>query len=183
MTRTISTRNLTDLDEQSDAPRSWARLDRAIRGGAAADYTQGALALTYPLPSGLEALPQARALSVVPPPQETPRADAAETWAAHLLQAVLEVVSGDRPLSQLVRWTDGRVYRQIAHRQQLRSSLRTATRLRGGRQHVATVHVCQLSATTAEVAARVITGPRSSAMAARLELHRSRWMCTAIQFG
>jgi hypothetical protein len=47
---------------------------------------------------------------------------------------------------------------------------------------VATVHICQLSETAVEVAARVQSGRRSRAIAARLDQHRGRWVCTAIQF-
>ncbi|MGH3506364.1 MAG: Rv3235 family protein [Nocardioidaceae bacterium] len=155
------------------------------RGGpdAAAGYTQGALALSFPLPSGLESVPQARALTVVEPAEGPPEGPTVEGWAARLVQAVLEVLTGDRPLTQLIRWTDERVYAEIDQRLGVVQARRLGVAGRQGRQKVATVHVCQVSSDRAEVAARVTNGRRSRAVAARLERHRGRWVCTAIQFG
>lgn len=70
-------------------------------------YTQGSLALTFPLASGLGAEPGAPALSVVSAGLEpVPTVPDPNMWAARFLQAVVEVVSSDRPLAQLARWTD-----------------------------------------------------------------------------
>jgi hypothetical protein len=147
-------------------------------------YTQGALALSYPLPSGLDTVPQTRALTVVTPMTDAVEAAAppAETWAARFVQAVVEVLIGDRPLTQLIRWTDEQVYDDLDRRLRVVLGRRTGTTVRGGRHQVATVHVCQVSDDRAEVAARVTNGRRSRAVAARLDLHRGRWVCTAIQF-
>jgi hypothetical protein len=150
-------------------------------------YTQGSLALSYPLPSGLDSVPHARSLAVVTPPVRGDDSDVeappAEGWAARFVQAVVEVMTGDRPLTQLIRWTDEAVYAEIDQRLGAVQSRRATVPARSCRQRVATVHVCQLSAGRAEVAARVTNGRRSRAIAARLELHRGRWVCTAIQFG
>jgi hypothetical protein len=184
MTRTISTRNLTDPADPAQPQPAWVRLDDASHGPDAGQYTQGALALTYPLPCGLDALPQSRALTVVPPPIHPVTGANAENWAARFLQGVVEVISCDRPLSQLVRWTDDQVYSSIAKRREgeaARHTSRAGQQWRG-RQQVATVHICQLSETAVEVAARVQSGRRSRAIAARLDQHRGRWVCTAIQF-
>jgi hypothetical protein len=107
----------------------------------------------------------------------------AEAWAARFVQAVLEVMTGDRPLTQLIRWTDESVYAELNRRLAVISERRAGVPSRGGRHHVATVHVCQLSSERAEVAARVTNGRRSRAVAARLDRHRGRWVCTAITFG
>jgi hypothetical protein len=147
-------------------------------------YSQGALALTYPLPGGLEAEPRADALTVVrSAPGEGAPIPCPESWAARFLQAVIEVVSCDRPVTQLVRWTDRFVYADIARRQQLVAAHRSPTTVRSCRQHVASVHVCRLTPDVAEVAARIAFGPRSRAIAARLEHRRGRWLCTALCFG
>jgi hypothetical protein len=98
------------------------------------------------------------------------------------LQAVVEVLSGDRPLTQLIRWTDSAVYTEIARRRELLATRQTRSS-RSGRPHVATVHICHPTTDTAEVAARVTTGMRSRAIAGRLDLRRDRWLCTALQFG
>src|SRR3990170_1128248 len=80
---------------------------------------QGALALDFALPSGLPAVPQAAALTLLvggdrrPGPAPHPDAlatpatvPAARDWAGRFVQAVVEVIAGDRPLQQLIRWTD-----------------------------------------------------------------------------
>jgi hypothetical protein len=145
-------------------------------------YTQGALALTYPLPSGLDSVPHSRALTVVTAVADDEPVRSADIWAARFVQAVLEVLTGDRPLSQLIRWTDEDVYTELGRRLVVVQGRRRGVPPRSGRQQVATVHVCHVSAARAEVAARVTNGRRSRAVAARLDLHRGRWVCTAIQF-
>jgi hypothetical protein len=146
-------------------------------------YTQGALALTFPMTSGIDAEPFPTSLYAV---GAAPGAAAAvpdpQAWAARFLQAVVEVVSSDRPLTQLVRWTQPSILSDISRRRQAVAQ-RTAGPSRTGRQHVASVHVSRPHALTAEVAARVSTGPRSRALAARLEFQRDRWLCTALDFG
>jgi Family of unknown function (DUF6459) len=145
-------------------------------------YTQGALALTYPLGRGLEAEPRTRALTAVRGPRQ-PARPGADAWAARFLQAVVEVVVGDRPLTQLVRWTDEQVYAEIAARQQHVAAQQKQAAVRRSRMQVATVHVCHPTHESAEIAARVVWARRSRALAARLELRRDRWLCTAIVFG
>lgn len=164
--------------------RRWLWLDDRRLPVVASPYTQGALALTYPLPSGLDCEPRSSALAVV---TSCPETDGAipnpERWAARFLQAVVEVVSSDRPLSQLARWTDPAVYADIAMRQKRVCAQRGPSTGRAIRHHVATVHLCQVTPEVAEVAARVTFGARSRALAARLDYQRERWTCTALTFG
>lgn len=164
--------------------RRWQPIDPRLVSGEQ-PYTQGALALTYPMPSGLDAEPGPAVLSVVEasPGPSRPTIPAPDTWAARFLQAVVEVVSSDRPLPQLARWTDHRVFAEVSQRRQRVAIQRTATQARVGRQHVATVHVSRPTLAVAEVAARITVGPRSRAIAARLEFQRGRWLCTALDFG
>jgi hypothetical protein len=165
--------------------RGWDRVDDRRRGDTPA-YVQGSLALTFPLASGLEAEPVCAALSVVgSSPERYVTVPDPEAWAARFLQAVVEVVSNERPLTQLARWTDQYVFSDIAQR---RLSVAAAQRERSqasrtGRPQVATVHLCRPSVLVAEVSARVMAGSRSRALAARLEFHRERWLCTALDFG
>ena len=89
---------------------------------------QGTLALAFVLPSGLPAVPE-------PPPdlhlieddgdspdefgpRPTGRAalPSPRTWAARVVQAIVEVLSGVRPATQLVRWTTEEVYEEISSR-------------------------------------------------------------------
>lgn len=175
-------------------PLTAARPARSIRGwlnppaaprdpAAAGPYSQGALALTFPMPSGVDCEPRSTALTLVQPGSPPSAAlEGSEAWAARFMQAVVEVLSSDRPLTQLVRWTNQEVYADIAHRRQ-RVAERAARAPRPVRPHVATVRICHPTVTTAEVSARVATGTRSRAIAARLDLRRGRWLCTAIQFG
>ncbi len=164
--------------------RQWQRIDDRLGAARGDVYTQGALALSYPLSSGLDAVPRSSALTIVKPPAAV---DATipdpQTWACRFLQAVVEVVSSERPLSQLARWTDASVYDDIARRQRRVAAHRQATAVRPRRQHVATVHIFQVAPTAAEVAARVTFGQRSRALAARLDYQRERWTCTALAFG
>lgn len=143
-------------------------------------YIQGSLALSYSLPSGLDAAPRCGAAvsdsdDGLPP--------TVEGWARRFLQAVVEVVGCDRPVTQLARWTDQAVYAEIARRQRVNAARRADGARRGSRHQVATVHVHQSSPRAAEVAARVSYRGRSRAIAARLDLRQGRWLCTAICFG
>lgn len=166
-------------------PRAWTAGEHHLTGEQGPAYTQGALALTYPLPSGLDSEPRSVALTVVQPGMTGPAGaqPGSEAWAARFLQAVVEVLSSDRPLTQLVRWTDPTVYAEIAQRRQRVASPGKPVTGRAGRAQVVTVHICHPTSDSAEVAARVSMGGRSRAIAARLDLQRDRWLCTAIQFG
>lgn len=147
---------------------------------------QGTLALTYPLSSGLEHEPRPSHLTLVRPAPASfahtvPDPNA---WASRFLQAVVEVISSDRPVTQLIRWTDARVYADIARRQQRVATQRGLnTSVRPARQQVASVHVCRVTEQAAEVAARVTVGNRSRALAARLTFASNRWTCSELVFG
>lgn len=109
---------------------------------------------------------------------------AVQAWSAKFAQAVLEVLGGDRPLSQLLRWTDIRVYQDLTRRVQILSRRAPATqRLRTIRPQVCSVRVFRPNPLAAEVSVHVRHGQRSRALAARLELTGGRWQCTALQFG
>ena len=159
--------------------RSWRATD-SLPGPSA--YSQGALALSYPLPQGLEAEPHSAALVVLRhgEPRHPP---GSESWAATFIQAVIEVIASDRPLTQLVRWTSRSVYSDIAHRRDLVARHRGSTGLRPSRQQVATIRVCHPHPRSAEVAARVTVGARSRAIAARFDYQHDRWVCTALCLG
>jgi len=158
----------------------------------ASPTVQGTLALDFPLPSGLPAVPQAPALTVVvggadlpmPAPGSTPPPLPPRDWAGRFVQAVVEVVAGDRPLQQLVRWTNERVYADLSRRVRvLGLTTSAAARHRTERAHVRSVHIYQPRPDAAEVAAHVRHGARSRAVAARLEARRGRWTCTDLKLG
>lgn len=153
---------------------------------------QGSLALSFSVPSGLPAVP-------TPPPRlrvlgrdlvrrgvstqsddRAVRPDVAR-WAAMVVQAAVEVVAGDRPLTQMVRWTTAEVYEQLQWRRRLHSGGPTAGANR--RAVVSSVHVCQPHDEVAEACATVRIGGRASAVALRLEADRGSWRCTALRVG
>ena len=152
--------------------------------GTDARYTQGALALRFPLSTGLDCEPVSDALTVVSDAwEQTDATPDPQAWAARFLQAVVEVVASERPLAQLARWTDSAVLAEISDRRERVADRRAGARSRCGRQVVATVHISRPEGTVAEVAARVTAGRRSRTIAARLDYSRGRWLCTAIDFG
>lgn len=117
-------------------------------------------------------------------------------------QALVEIISGDRTLTQLVRWTTAEVYEELHHRVHtlatcpLPAAHPSVPRRR--RPRVASVHVSQPRDRVAEVAARVDHGARSTALALRLErrvgarrvcaggavrrVAEERWVCTAVSW-
>jgi hypothetical protein len=160
--------------------------------GTPGPLVQGTLALDFRLPSGLPAVPQAPMLTLVAGAAEAPVGPAEPAdfvpsprdWAGRFVQAVVEVVAGDRPLQQLVRWTDERVYADLARRVRILGlTTSAAARHRTERSHVRSVHIFQPRPDAAEVAAHVRHGRRSRAVAARLEARRGRWTCTDLTLG
>jgi hypothetical protein len=143
--------------------------------------TRGALALRYQLEPELDVVPAPPALRLVP---AGPRLPDPQAWASKLVQAVAEVLAGDRPISQLVRFTDSIVFGELNRRVRLLGLTTTAT-VRGlkERSAVRSVHVFTPATEVAEVAAHVRYGDRSRAIALRLEVHRGRWICTALEIG
>lgn len=105
-------------------------------------------------------------------------------WAARFAQGVVEVLGGDRPLPQLVRWTSRTVYQDLDRRLSILARTSVAERrLRTIRPQVCSVHVCHPTPEAAEVSVHVRHGRRSRAIAARLELEQGHWRCTALQLG
>jgi Family of unknown function (DUF6459) len=109
-----------------------------------------------------------------------------EQWAHRYAQAAVEIVGGDRPVSQLLRWSSRQVYEDLDRRAQL---VARAGRHRPGqgrvqpvRPKVLGVHTCFVSREVVEVSAHVRYGERSRALAARFEVTGQRWCCTALEF-
>lgn len=128
--------------------------------------------------------------------------------ARGLAQALVEVIAGDRTLTQLVRWTTAEVYEQLHHRVRTLStcprpaatgdsgSAAQLVQRRRRRPRVASLHVSMPLEGVAEVSARIDHGARSTAIALRLEARgagrrvasggtvrrvpEQRWMCTAV---
>lgn len=108
-----------------------------------------------------------------------------EKWAHRYCQAAVEIAGGDRPSSQLNRWTVAEVLSDLARR----AHLITLAAARGTgrsrihiRPQVRSVHACFVNPRVAEVCAHVRYGHRGRAVAARFERRADRWVCTALEF-
>jgi hypothetical protein len=174
--------------------------------GGPSPYVQGTLALDYRLPSGLPAVPEigpdlwllpARrstqaALWLHPDrdpddldgPAATARHDLPDprVWAARLGQAVIEVCTAGRPVTQLMRWTSGSVYTALADRYAPLAQRVTSRRRVVVDERVRSVHVCEPADGVAEVTLVVTGGPRPHALALRLEGWDGRWVCTVCEW-
>jgi hypothetical protein len=165
-------------DPTTEAPRTYPTGATALRKRPEVPPTRGALALQY---EADEEVPPRPTLRLVPAGPEVP--DVRE-WATRLVQAIAETIGGDRPVSQLTRWTDTAVYVDVHRRVRLLGLTTTAgKRATKERSAVRSVHICRPEAGIAEVAAHLRTSGRSRAMALRLEIRRGRWVCTALELG
>jgi hypothetical protein len=156
--------------------------NRYIQGTLALDVS-GDVSLAPPPPAAptLTLMAGGRAPHLGPDGRDLPDP---RDWAARFCQAIVEVIGGDRPASQLVRWTSRRVYTDLNRRVRILGlTSSAATRGQVARPHVRSVRVCRPARDIAEVAVHLQHGRRSRALAARLELIDRRWLCTALQLG
>lgn len=109
-------------------------------------------------------------------PTSADRLPDARGWAARLAQAIVETLQGQRPLQQLMRWTDDSVYVVIADRLGSRPRAVPVTR-----PVVRSIRICAPSDGIAEASVVVQSGPRCRALAMRLEGLDGRWRCTALE--
>ncbi|HUR14731.1 MAG TPA: Rv3235 family protein [Mycobacteriales bacterium] len=110
----------------------------------------------------------------------TPTAELPEARAVSwlLLQGLVEVLAGARPLTQLRLQLDVELYAELAER------LQGGRHDRGGRPDprcVGRVHTQERPEGVAEVCAVVRRAGRLVAVAMRLEGHCGRWVCTALE--
>jgi hypothetical protein len=96
--------------------------------------------------------------------------------ASMLARAVLETLAGDRPVGQLTRWTTPEVY-------DILEPLAAAKRQRPWVATLKRVLVSEPAPGVAEVTAIIERGPRTGALALRLEGVDGRWLVTALQVG
>jgi Family of unknown function (DUF6459) len=109
-----------------------------------------------------------------------------EQHAARICAAVVEIVGGDRPVSQVLRWTTPDVYQDLARRAHLVAAAVGRRPGTGGiqsvRPHLVGMHTSFVSERCAEVSLHVRYGQRSRAVAARFEMLRERWQISALEF-
>lgn len=148
--------------------------------------TQGTLALALlprcdpPAPTG-HARPGAAVVAV-----DRRQRAALEEWTRRFVQAAVEIVGGDRPASQLLRWTVPDVYDDLRRRALLVARAGGhqpgLARVQPVRPRVLSVHTCFVRADAVETAVHVRYGQRSRALAARFERLEQRWVCSALDF-
>ncbi|MBM7786217.1 Rv3235 family protein [Tenggerimyces flavus] len=105
-------------------------------------------------------------------------------WCGRFVQALVEVLAGDRPATQLARWTNDEVFADVVSRvSALGLSTTAAVRTGLGRAVVRSVHVSEPRDGVAESAVHIKHGGRSRAVAVRMEGLDGRWQCTALVLG
>lgn len=112
-------------------------------------------------------------------PVRTPVSDLppARPVARALVQGLLEVLAGVRPVSQLQRSTTPELFLQL---EQVVHGRPRATGARPVTGAVRSLHVQERPEGVAEVCATVRRGPRMAAIALRLEGVGGRWCCTEL---
>ena len=159
-----------------------------IRPPAPLASVQGTLALDLQprqdppeLAGHLEPRPCADVISI-----EAPRRRGLEQWARRYTQAAVEIVGGDRPVTQLLRWSSREVYLDLERRAQLvaRAGRHQAGqgRVQPVRPKVLGVHTCFLARDVVEVSAHVRYGERSRALPPGSRSVQQRWCCVALEF-
>lgn len=104
--------------------------------------------------------------------------------AARFTMAVIEALSGDRPVMQLERWMTPAAFDDLAELAAVMNLCSDAeARARTERPRLLSVHVCEPADQVAEVSGHVRQGQRSRAVALRLERQVDGWLCTAVQVG
>lgn len=111
-----------------------------------------------------------------------------DAFVGRYLQALVEIASGDRPVSQVLRHTVPEVYDDLSARAR---TVAAAGGLAPGRARrpnptrpvVVGVRTALIRRDAVEASAHVRYGRRSRAVAARFELVRERWQCVAIAWG
>lgn len=121
------------------------------------------------------------------PPAFTASEGAALAWPRQFAQVIVEILAGSRSPRQLVPWTTEEVRAQI----ELLSQALAATE----RPRIRRIRTSQPTARVVEMTVVISFGPRSRALAMRLEhlsarrpapglpARPARWLCTAIETG
>ncbi len=141
--------------------------------------TQGALALSF---TAVE-----RVVADDPDfgrqPTSTDRLPDPLTTCSALVQAVVEVLAGVRPATQLVRWTSHDVHVALSRRAALAARMRRGAVPQGRAAVVRGVRVCTPADGVVEASAVVVEADRVRAVAVRLEGLDGRWRATALEVG
>ena len=158
-------------------------------GSPTSGPVQGTLALSFALPSGVPARPEtptALRLGRDHPGSEAPEPDTApppvRRWAGRFVQALMEVLAGVRPVTQLTSWTSPDVYDRVRRRAAVPGGWPPGSS-RGGRPVVHSVRVTQPVPDATEVCAVIHAAGRARAVALRLERVTGHPLCTELELG
>lgn len=118
-------------------------------------------------------------------PQPTSSCDLPDPGAtcSALIQAVIEVLAGTRPASQLARWLSSDVYAAVSRRAALGTRMRRGAAPTARHAVVRGVRVCEPTDGVVEGSAVVVEHDRVRAVAVRLEGMDGRWRATAVEVG
>lgn len=110
-----------------------------------------------------------------------------EQWTRRHFQAAVEIVAGDRPISQLARWCSPEVHQDLLRRSLLvaRAGGHVAGQGRAGeviRPAVVSTRLQVVAMDCFEASAHLRYGARSRALAGRFEWRRNRWVNVALDF-
>ncbi len=165
---------------------AWEPLTRTDRGGRRA----GTATLVAVGGSRHDAVAPGTRGDGVPVARRTPSGvssgEPPEVLVVRLVQALMDVVAGHRPASQVLRWSTAEVFDSL--RQRARVEQAHARRTGARRRPVVKQVLVQQQRTAqqepaVEVAAVVIDGPRVRAVAARLDGREGRWRLTDLTIG
>lgn len=137
-------------------------------------------------PDQTDAAATARIATTTPSPRDS-RAEPAElpdpgTWASLMARAVVEVLVGIRPATQLARWLTTDLYEAVARRAGLARRIHGQCE-RTRRSTTRRVRIDQVRHDAHEAAVVVHDGTRTRGVALRIEAHRGRWRITALEIG
>ena len=104
----------------------------------------------------------------------------AEQWGRRYVQVLLEVLAGQRPTTQLLRWSSTEVYSTLSKRAALSARMRRGS---GPARPpaVLSVRTCVPRDGIAETSAVVVDSGRVRAIALRMEGWDGRWRVTALE--
>ena len=133
-----------------------------------------------------EPLPFPGVAPVLPAPVERDDSGPLRHRCARFMQALVEVLSGDRPARQMATWLAPDVYESLSRRLMAHTRAARAPQRRGTARLVS-IHVAMVTPEVAEIAARMVHRGRSRAIAVRLEPHTTHrgdqvWRCTALEW-
>jgi len=104
-------------------------------------------------------------------------------WTARIARAVIEAVAGERPVSQLTKWTTREVLLQVTIRAAAARRHPAGKSLTSPPRRVGSVRTCVVAPGIVEACAVVSGMTRARAIALRLEARDQRWIVTAMQLG